>query len=231
METIALLSLLILFGCLFVRYCVIIISAYTGVVMINPLIRDKTKNLRSCGPGLRIKWPWEEIVEDGQISLKKSPIFFEGDFETKDKSTIPLKIAFDVIPHEDYLTEYMKFNFTTICAAIQERLRSILSVLIHDRPDRETIMGSIKELAAAAEQTFHALQSEDGHHLEEYYGTNLKALMIADVALPKELKDAQTRREVVLKENEIRKLEMENLKKMAGTLVQESEKKGHKKPF
>ena len=93
-------------------------------------------------------------------------------------------------------------------------------------------MDNMKKIGEDAKKIFEETLSENGERLEIYYGTNLAALVVADVELPKELRDAKTRQEAVKKENETRKLEMRNLKQMAADLVSEGFKRTNvKMPF
>ena len=198
------------------------IPAYTGVLVINTL----TGSLRSCGPGLQLIWPWEQIVANSETELKKQSHNFENDFETKDKSTLSLKISFDFSPLESHLEEYQRFNSADRLAGITERLKSILAIIIHEYEDRGSVMEKQDVISKEAKNRFEKALSEDGRPLQEYYGVNLKALVIADVGLPQLLKDAQTQREATVKQNETRELEMKKLKEMARALVNESKKAG-----
>ena len=198
-------------------YCLMTVPAYTGVVIINKL----TGSLRSCGAGLRLLFPWETIADSG-ISLKKNSHAFDADFETKDESTISLRISFDEMANEHHLVEFQAFALKDRINGITERIKSILSIEIRKLKNRDAVIDTLKNLAEEAKKNFEEMLSEKSRPLEEYYGTNLKVLTIADVALPQALKDAQVEKEAIVKRNETRQLEMTKMKQMARALVKES---------
>lgn len=213
----ATLAIAVIVVCL-ILCCLMAVPAYTGAIIVNRL----SGSLRSVGPGVEILFPWEKIVSG--ILLKKNSCNFESDFETQDKATISLKISFDTEPLPTKLTNYERFDAESRMNGIKERIRSILSAKIYTSyPDRGTVMKSLKELATEAKKEFEESLTEKGDvRIEEYYGTNLASLMIADVALPQILKDAAAEKEAQEKRNEARKSEMGTIKEMAKDLVSES---------
>ncbi|MEK9170529.1 MAG: SPFH domain-containing protein [Patescibacteria group bacterium] len=196
-------------------FCLISVEAYTGVIIVNRI----SGAMRSTGPGWSRIWPWEKAVEGSEISLKKSNHVFESDFETQDEATISLKVSFDYMPLETNLVEFQRFGFDDRLSGIKERIRSILSIEVRKLKDRDAVMDQLKALGESAKKIFEASISESGKPIEQYYGTNLSALMISDAALPQIVKDATAKKEAQEKENEMRKMDMDNIKKMAKELV------------
>lgn len=212
----ATLAIAVIVVCL-ILCCFAAVPAYTGANIINRV----SGSLRSVGPGIGILWPWEKIVSG--IPLKKNSCSFESDFETQDKATLSLKISFDTEPLRTKLMNYERFDTESRMNGIKERIRSILSAIIYSYPDRGAVMSDLKELAAKAKKEFENSMTELGdERIEEYYGTNLVSLMIADVALPQILKDAAAQKEAQEKQNEARRSEMDMIKQMAKELVAES---------
>jgi len=136
-----------------------------------------------------------------------------------------LKIAFDTIPDPDNLRSYVAFDEKTRIVGITERLKSILGIMIHEMEDRKEVMAKLKEIGPNTKDIFEKTTSEDGKKLEYYYGIDLKALMIADVELPKELKEATARQEAVKKENDTKQMQIDKIKELARGLVVESKNK------
>jgi hypothetical protein len=204
-----------------------LVPAYTSVLVTN-IFTDKT---RACGSGLRLILPWEKKVENSETKMEISSHIFRNDFETQDEAVIPLEIAFDVIPDQRHLLEFRRFDSATRLNGIKERIEAILSVEIRKLRNRDEVMDSLIKLADTVKQRFEEAESEDRKLLEEYYGVNLKKLMISDVDLPAALKEAATRKEVMEKDNQTRQMEMAKLKQMAVALVKESEKRGSLMPF
>ncbi|MBI4992443.1 MAG: hypothetical protein HZB99_04470 [Candidatus Harrisonbacteria bacterium] len=194
------------------------VPAYTAVLLENRI----SGSVRSIGPGIHFIFPWEKIVPNSETVIKKSSHLFPADFETKNHKVISLKVAFDLIPDVNNLRGYIAFDERTRIAGITERIKSILSNLIREMKDREEVMAKFKEIGPRVKDIFEQTLSEDGKRLEYYYGIDLKVLMIPDVELPKELKEASIRQEATKKDNETRKLEMTNMKKMAMDLVKAS---------
>src|SRR3989344_4628703 len=203
------------------------VPAYASVLVMNIF----NSRVRACGSGLRLILPWEKKVENSEAKMEISSHSFTNDFETQDEVVVSLKIVFDVMPDERHLLEFRRFDFATRLSGITERITSILTIEIRKLKDRDAVMDSYKALAEEVKKRFEEAFSEDGKRLEEYYGVNLKKLVISSTDLPPALKEAATAKEVMEKTNQTRGLEMAKLKLMAAALVKESEKQGSSMPF
>lgn len=201
------------------------VPEYTGIVILNRF----TGKMRSRGSGLRWLLPWEKIVRI--TSLEKKTHSFEATFEAKDESPITLRTNIDEVAHDLHLVDYLSFNDEDRIKSIIERLKSILTIEIRKKKNRDEVMDNLGLIAKTAKETFENALSESGRPLQEYYGVNLKALVIADKDLPKALQDAQVEREAMEKKNETRALEMKTLKKLASEFVKEAERRGEKMSF
>lgn len=203
------------------------VPAYTSVLLINVF----TNKVRACGSGLRLIWPWEKTVDDSQVKMTTVSHSFSNEFETQNESVVSLKIAFDLIPDEKHLIEHRRFDSATRLNGVTERIKAILTKEVRKLKNRDEVMDNYKALADEIKKRFEEAVSEDGKRLEEYYGVNLKNLVISNTDLPPALKEAATAKEVMEKTNQTRGLEMTKLKQMARTLVKESEAKSTPMPF
>ena len=170
-------------------------------------------------------------MENSEAKMEISSHSFTNDFETQDEVVVSLKIVFDVMPDERHLLEFRRFDFATRLSGITERITSILTIEIRKLKDRDAVMDSYKALAEEVKKRFEEAFSEDGKRLEEYYGVNLKKLVISSTDLPPALKEAATAKEVMEKTNQTRGLEMTKLKQMARSLVLEAKKHGSELPY
>lgn len=203
------------------------VPAYTSVLVLNRF----TDKVRACQSGWRLIWPWEKMVEKSETKMEISSRSFENDFETSDEVVVSLKIAFDVIPDKRHLLEFRRFEGLTRLNGITEKIKAILSAEIRKFQGRDAVMDNLEGLAQRIKERFETAESEDRKLLEEYYGVNLKKLIISDVDLPAALKEAATAKEVMEKTNQTRQMEMAKLKQMAAALVKESEKRGSPMPL
>lgn len=199
--------------------CLMMVAPYTSILVTNVF----SGSLRYCTSGLQWIWPWERIVTNSKVAMEVSNYTFQKDFRTKDEVVVSLKITFDMEPDEKHLLEYRRFDAKTRLNGIIERIAGALTIEIRKLKDREEVMDNLLRLAAEIRLSFERLSSNNS---ESYYGIRLKNLMVYEVDLPSELKDAATQREVMQKINFTRQLEMEKLNQLAGTLVEESEKRG-----
>lgn len=232
----------------FVReYMLVFVNANTALVLINCF-----GNIRKLHPGLNFKRPWlfEKPVDNplnGIVYMVAIPETFDGVFETKDKSTVKLSIAFIRTPVFECLEQYIKIKDDRRLGGITERIRAITTIVIHDYDDRSKVMGEIAKISEEINDQFDNERSEKTDtvvslELEKYFGEHVQQIIVADAELPPEIIAAQTKNEAQVMENktkilaqsaenEARKLEMENIKKMAKALVVESEKQGSKISF
>ncbi len=233
MMAVGILALLIWF----VReYMAVFVSANTALVLINCFGKN-----RKIGPGLGFKMPWflEKPVDNpkgGVIPIRAIPETFDGIYETKDKTPIKITTAFIRTPVVDYLDQYIKIDDSKRLKGITERIRAILSILIHEYEDRSAVMKNLDAIAKEMENRFENAKSEeedadDYLNLEKYFGENVQQFVIADTELSPELAAAQAKREAQAKESETRRIEMDNINEMAKKLVLESEERGSKMSF
>ena len=214
MTTVAMIAIIALCVSL-VFYCLASVEAYTGVLIINRI----TGTMRSVGPGWHFIGPWEKVVGESETPLKKINQVFVSIFQTQDEAAVSLNISFDLMPLETHLVEFRGFDSEGRISAIKERICSILSVDVRKLKNRDAAMNQLKALGESAKKIFEESVSENGKLIEQYYGMNLAALMISLAPLPDILRDAATKKEAQEKENEARKMEMDNIKKMAKELV------------
>lgn len=208
--------------------CLMIVPPYTSVLVTNVF----GGSVRPCGSGLQKILPWEEVVAGSEVSMEISNYSFTSDFETKDEVPVSLKTAFDLLPDERYLVEYRRFNAATRITGITERIRAILTQEIRKLKDRDEVMDDFQKLTAEVKRRFEeTVSDEDGKPLEQYYGIDLKKLMISDGDLPAALKEATARKEVMAKDNETRQMEMTKFKQMAAAVIAESVKRGSPMSF
>lgn len=204
------------------------VPAYTGILLENTL----TGSVRSCGPGLNLIWPWEKTVADSETSLQIRNYLFEDDFETEEEIAASLKVSIDLIPDAKRLIEYRRYDAGNRLDGIIGKIKSILNVEVRRFKNLDETMNSLEKLAETVKQRFGEQSPDTRKSPEEYYGVKLERLMISGVGLPPSLKEAAVKKEVTLKENEIRGLEMKKLEQMAAALVKRSEATtGMKMPF
>ena len=213
----------------FVReYMAVFVNANTALVLIN-----WDGKIRVIRPGLGFKMPWllERPVDNpkgGVIPIRAIPETFEGIYETKDKTPIKITTAFIRTPVVDYLDQYIKIEDSKRLKGITERVRAILSILIHEYEDRSALMKNLDAIAKEMEKRFENANSEDKDaedylKLEKYFGENVQQFAISDTELSSELAAATAKKEAQAKENETRKLEMDNIRAMAKELVSDSQ--------
>lgn len=202
------------------------VPAYTGVIL-----TFFGKPWKSLGPGLFFRIPGAMSVER-TVFLEKKMISIEADFEDQDEEVIPLKISVEYQPAAQHLIAFCNFDKNQIEKAIKERIKQILSVEIRTHQNRDSVMDNINDISKNAKSVFENTLAEDGvNKLEEYYGINLTAVVIADPELPEELKKAAIEREAMEKTNLTRDLEMKKIKQIASKLVKEAKKQGQSLKF
>lgn len=225
------------------EYIFVFVNANTALILVNCF--GKTRKLKA---GLNYKMPWflEKPVDNpknGIVHLVAIPETFDGVFETKDKETIKLSIAFIRTPEFDHLEQYIKIDDDKRLEGILERIRAITNVVIHTYSDRSMVMASLTKITEEINRQFDNKKSDEAvaasMKLEEYFGEKVQQIMVTDAELPPEVVaakakqeaqviDNKTKFEAQVAENKIRKSEIENIKKMAAALVIESEKQGSK---
>lgn len=225
----------------FVReYMLVFVNANTALILINCFGK-----IKKFGPGLNFKQPWffEKPVDnpkDGIVHLVAIPETFDGVFETKDKSTIKLSIAYIRTPVLEYLEQYIKIDDDRRLEGITERIRAITNIVIHGYDDRSKVMNELAKISKEINDQFDNKNSEktstdDSLKLEEYFGENIQQIMVTDAELPPEIIAAQTKSEAQVMENktklaaqvaenETRKLEMDNIRKMTEEAVADSKR-------
>ncbi len=208
------------------RHCIFFVDNNTACLLI-----DWFGHTRPIGQGMKWVWPWESVVEGSATAVVAVPESFTDDFETKDEATIALKFSFVRKTSVAHLKRYIEIDSAKRRDGIIERVRAIANIIIRKHADRDAVMDDYKQIAADIEHEFEQQESEDKTSLEAYYGENIEQLGIAGAELPAILKEAQTKLEAQVKENETKKLEMDNLKKLASALVAESEKRDSKMSF
>jgi len=202
------------------------IPAYTGVV-----VGLFGKPWRSEGPGLLFRIPFVETIEK-VVSMKTRAIHFDGEFEPQNEEAVPLKLVVEYHPEGKGLVNFASFDESKIEAMLKDRIKSILSVIVRICEKRDEVMDSVRTIAEMVKEGFESSFAEDGKtKLQEYYGVNVAAIYIADPELPEALKKAAVEREVMEKTNLTRKLEQDNIKRMARELVDEAGKRGSKLSF
>lgn len=195
---------------------------------------DLHGKLRIVPPGLGFKRVWflEEPAENpkgGVVPIRAIPEKFEGVFEAKDKTPMKITVAFIRTPVVAHLDQYIKITDDKRRSGIIERVRGILSILIHEYENRSAVMGKLDEIAKEMESRFEKARSEDnsgndnGLNLERYFGENVQQFLISDTELSPELAAATARREAQVKENETDKLVVDNIRKMAKEIVEDSQ--------
>jgi len=218
MEAILIIFLLV---CL-VRYCLIYIPPYTGVVIMN---RFKG-SMRSVGSGWHILFPWEVVDEvDGLmgVAIRSSSINFSLTVVADDETATKLELTTYIKPLESHLVNFRAFDDDTRTEGIKSKLSSIIFIQTRKMKDREAIMNSIDEIAKNAKLKFEESKTEDSKFsLEQYFGVNLEKLMIKDHGLPDKLVDAAVAEEVTVKENSRRQKEMDKLRELARQMVEDS---------
>ncbi len=212
----------------FVReYMAVFVNANTALVLIN-----WDGKIRVIGPGLGFKIPWllEKPVDNpkgGVVPLRAIPETFDGVYETKDKTPIKITAAFIRTPVVDYLEQYIKIDDSKRLKGITERVRAILSILIHEYEDRSAVMKNLDNIAKEMEDRFEKAKSEvtptdASLNLEKYFGENVQQFAISDTELSPELAAATARKEAQAKENETQKLVVDNIRKMTQEIVNDS---------
>lgn len=195
------------------------VRPYTG-----DIISRFGKPIRSVGPGLRWIWWWEEAEEE--IPLEKISVPFEGEFETKGKDPVDLKIIYEYMPCPSRLIQYRSFGKdpNQLKTLLTERLRSLITIITRTKKNRKEVLDAVKTIGPAVKADFESGQAENGDLLQEYYAINLLAVTITDPVLPPELKKAIIDREAVVEQNKRRGKELAKDKQMAAALVKEAER-------
>src|SRR3989344_9259384 len=193
---IAVVMFLLCFVLLFVR----IIPPYTAAIVVrmgNPK--------RSIGPGTHcVFWPLEWIGE--AHPLKERIIDDKMLTETADEEVVPLDFSIEYSPLLSALVTFLGFNQEQIESAIKQRVKSLLSIAVRKRKDRDEVYDNLKVIA-------QEVQDEFQRSFSAQYGIRLRFL-IDDPELPAKLAEAEVEREIQEKTNEKRKLDLASLKKL-----------------
>ena len=206
------------------------VSPYTGVV-----ISIFGKPWRSHGPGLFFRIPGMETVDE-VVSLRQRSLTISGDFEPDNEEAVSLTARVEYHALYSHLLNFVRFDEKKdgklIEAMLKDRIKSIFSYTIRICKDRDDVMDGIKVIGELVKEDFEKSLAEDGKTpLQDYYGVNVEAIIIADPELPQALKEAAVEREVMEKRNLTRALEMKKIKSMAASLVKEAERHGQKLNF
>ena len=204
---------LVCLALLFVR----IVPPYTAAIVVR-----MGKPIRSIGPGTHfVFWPLEWVGEP--ISIKEKVIDDKMSTETESEEVVPLDFSIEYAPYFAALVTFLGFSSDQIESAIKQRVKSLLSIAVRKRKDRDAVYDQMNYVAQEVQQEF--LQK-----FSSQYGVYIRFL-IDDPELPPKLVDAEVEREIQEKTNEKRKLDLTNLKKLANDLVQAAEKRGEKLSF
>src|SRR3989338_9288820 len=135
---------LVCFGFLFVR----IVPPYTAAIVVrmgNPI--------RSIGPGIHlVLWPLEWIGEP--ISLKEKVIDDKMSAETKDEEVVPLDFSIEYAPCLSAVVTFLRFSSEQIESAIKQRVKSLLSIAVRKRKDRDEVYDHLKEISEEVQVSF-----------------------------------------------------------------------------
>ncbi len=212
-------AILVLMVCLFLLFSAIV-PPYTGVI-----ISFLGRPVRSAGPGLVLLLrPFEKITHAHFLERRAIPIKMNA--ETEDEEVVTLELSVEYQPSEKNLIRFLGFNQQQIEEALKERTKSLCSIEIRKRKDRDEVYDNLKVIASAMQADFKTANGINGFTLEEHYGIKLASIMINDPELPPELVQAEVQREIQEKINEKRRLELKEIQSLAKVLVEEARKQG-----
>lgn len=200
-------------GLLFVR----VIPPYMAAI-----VARMGKPVRSIGAGTHfVLWPleWLEAV----TSLKTKVIDEKMVAETDSEEVVPLDFSIEYAPLAHLLIQFLSYSQEEVVNAIKQRVASLVSVAVRKRKDRDETLNQISAIAKE-------VQDEFSGQFSNLYGVRVRFL-IDDPELPPKLVEKEVEREMQEKENERRKLDVMNLKRVAAILVKEAEKRGEKLSF
>jgi len=211
-----------LFACAFMLV-LIKVPPYHGVI-----ISRLGKPVRSRGHGLHPRIPFIERVAD-VVSTKKRNVTFKLNAEAGNRDVVPLNISAEYYPNPKLLLRFFSFTQEQIQAAIVERLKSLLSIAIRGHRNRDTVYDALRDIANGVQESFQQetiVSSGKTRTLENYYGVQLPAVMIADPELPAALAEAEIEKERMQEVNKARGLEMNKIRSMARLMMKDAEKHG-----
>ena len=225
MNTLMIAGILLLLFWFVREYMLVFVNENTALLLV-----DARGRIRKLKPGIGFMMPWflERPVENpkgGVVALRAVPVTFTGVYEAKDKSTIKVSTSFLIKPVFEYLEDYIKIDDKKRVDAAVERVRSIMSILIHEYPDRDAVMMKLEEIGVKIDKKFSSAVGDSAGSnidLEKYFGISANQFVIGDAELPPELIAAQTKLEAQKKENQTRKLEMDNIREMVKQTVEDS---------
>ncbi len=213
---------------IFVRFCVRVVEMEDGVEK-AAVISFFGRPYRPVGSGLVLLFqplgiPIERIAKT--ILLRECVIDDKMTAETKSKreggkeEVVPVDFSIEYRPFINGLLAHLRFAKDQVDSAIKQRVKSLLSIRVHDRKDRQEVYHDLVAIAAEVQEEFNRQHGEQ-------YGVAIR-FMIDDPELPPDIAEAERKREIQELENERRAIEMRKLKTMANQLVREAEKKGQK---
>lgn len=220
LEIPALLALAL--GALFL--CIVKVPPYTGII-----ISFLGKPVRSRGHGVHLRIPLLEQVGDF-VSTRKRNVKFKLNAEAHNRDVIPLNISAEYYPNPKLLLRFFSFTKEQIEEAVIERLKSLLSIEVHkkDYKNRDGVYDNLRAVANSAQNAFKTetiVSSGKKRTLEDYYGVQLPAVMIADPELPAALAEAELEKERMQELNKARGLEWNKMLAMAEQVVKRVEKR------
>lgn len=194
------------------------------------ILMDCLGRIRKLRQGIQFKRPWlfevpAKNTSGGLVPLRYSKIKFDGIYEAKG-FTIKLSTTFIIRPVFDYLEKYIQFEDSERTAAIIERVRNIISIIISKYESREDVKRDLEVIGQLVNKAFS--DAHDDHpslriDLEHFYGVKADQFVV-DPENPAELVEAQNRLEAQNKENARQKSETDNFGNMAEDLVNRSKK-------
>lgn len=196
---------------------VAIVPPFTGAIVVR-----MGKPIRSIGPGTNFIFrPIEWIGEC--ISLKEKVIDDKMTAETEDEEVVSIDYSIEYAPYLPALITFLGFTKDQVESAIKQRVKSLLSIAVRKRKDRDAVYDQISYVAQEVQTEF--LQT-----FSNQYGVYLR-FMIDDPELPKELAEAEVKREIQEKENERREIEMVKMRELAKAMVEDSKLSGKPMTF
>ncbi|OGY64859.1 MAG: hypothetical protein A3I24_03230 [Candidatus Harrisonbacteria bacterium RIFCSPLOWO2_02_FULL_41_13b] len=195
--------------CLFAR----IVPPFMGAIV----VRLGTP-VRSIGPGLHfVLWPIESISEPTSLREKviddKMMTETRGDFDgDSGEEVVPLDFSIEYAPIQEWLIAFLTYTSSHLEDAIKQRIKSLLSIAVRKRKNRDEVYDSLKMIT-------QEVQDEFFQNFSTQYGVRIR-FMIDDPELPKELAEAEVKREIQKKENERRKLDVVAMADLAKHLVE-----------